>query len=87
MLLAGDGIRATEVAARTGKSVLTVRRWRRRYAVAGVNGLLKDATRPPRRKPLTAEQIKRVVDLTLHQKPTWTFEFLPSAPHPSVGAG
>ena len=30
-----------------GKSVLTVRRWRRRYAAQGVDGLLKDATRPP----------------------------------------
>ena len=77
VLLAGDGTRAKEVAARTGKSVLTVRRWRRRYAVAGVNGLLKDATRPPRRKPLSAEQIKRVVDLTLHQKP-------PKATHWSI---
>lgn len=41
VLLAGEGVRAKEVAARTGKSLLTVRRWRRRYAVAGVNGLLK----------------------------------------------
>jgi hypothetical protein len=29
-----------------GKSVLTVRRCRRRYAAKGVDGLLKDATRP-----------------------------------------
>jgi hypothetical protein len=30
---------------------------------------LKDATRPPGRKPLTAETIKRVVHMTLHEKP------------------
>ena len=30
-----------------GKSVRTVRRWRRRYAAQGVDGLLNDATRPP----------------------------------------
>jgi transposase len=47
-----------KVATRVGKSVLTVRRWRRRYAVKGVDGLLKDATRPPGRKPLTARRIK-----------------------------
>lgn len=46
-LLAGDGVGAVAVARQVGKSV---RRWRRRYASAGV--LLKDATRPPGRKPL-----------------------------------
>src|SRR5580692_4828032 len=69
VLLAGEGIGAVEVAARVGKSVLTVRRWRRRYAAKGVDGLLKDATRPPGRKPLTARKIKQVVNLTLHEKP------------------
>jgi transposase len=69
VLLAGEGLRATEVAARVGTSTLTVRRWRRRYAQAGVEGLLKDATRPPGRKPLTAAVVQRVVDMTLHEKP------------------
>ena len=68
-LLAGEGIGAVEVARRVGKSVLTVRRWRRRYAAKGVDGLLKDATRPPGRKPLTAKKIKQVVNLTLNEKP------------------
>jgi hypothetical protein len=58
VLSAGEGIGAVEVATRVGKSVLTVRRWRRRYAAKGVDGLLKDATRPPGRKPLTARRIK-----------------------------
>jgi hypothetical protein len=31
--------------------------WRRRYAAKGVDGLLKDATRPPGRKRLTARKI------------------------------
>ncbi len=35
----------------------------------GVGGLLKDATRPPRRKPLAAEKIKQVVHMTLHETP------------------
>ena len=69
VLFAGEGIGAVEVATRAGKSVLTVRRWRRRYATKGVNGLLKDATRPPRRKPLTAKEIEQVVNLTLNDKP------------------
>ena len=69
VLLAANGLPAIGIAAAVGKSLLTVRRWRRRYVAKGVDGLLKDATRPPRRKPLTAEKIKQVVDMTLHQKP------------------
>ena len=34
-----------------------------------VDGLLKDATRPSRVKPLTPEKIKQVVDMTPHAKP------------------
>jgi transposase len=49
--------------------VLTVRRWRRRYRDKGVEGLLKDASRPPGRKPLSAEAVKKVVDMTLNSKP------------------
>ncbi|HEY2229965.1 MAG TPA: IS630 family transposase [Xanthobacteraceae bacterium] len=69
VLLAGAGLTATAIAVAAGKSVLTVRRWRRRYMAKGVDGLLKDASRPPRRKPLTAETIKQVVHMTLHEKP------------------
>ena len=46
VLLAGEGKRALEVADEVGVSVLTVRRWRRRYPDKGVDGLLRDATPP-----------------------------------------
>jgi transposase len=69
VLLASDGLRAGAIAAAVGKSLLTVRRWRRRYVVKGVEGLLKDATRPSRVKPLASEMIKRVLHMTLHEKP------------------
>jgi transposase len=69
VLLAGEGIGAVEVATRVGKSVLTVQRWRRRYATKGADGLLKDATRPPGRRPPTARKIKQVVNPTLNEKP------------------
>lgn len=77
VLLAAEGLPAFAIAAATGKSRLTVRRWRRRFMAKGVEGLLKDASRPPRRKPLTAEQIAEVVRMTLHTKP-------PNATHWSV---
>ena len=69
VLLANDGLTAEAIAAAVGKSLLTVRRWRRRHMAEGIEGLLKDATRPSRIKPLSPETIKRVVDMTLHQKP------------------
>ena len=50
VLLASDGMTAEAIAAAVGKSLLTVRRWRRRFVAAGVDGLLKDATRPSRRQ-------------------------------------
>lgn len=77
VLLAADGLAAGAIAAETDKSQLTVRRWRRRFLAKGVEGLLKDASRPPRRKPLTAEKIAEVVRMTLHTKP-------PNATHWSV---
>lgn len=70
VLLAGDGLTAEAIAAAVGKSLLTVRRWRRRYQAKGVDGLLKDATRPSRVKPLTAEKIKQVVHMTLNERPS-----------------
>ena len=69
VLLASDGLTAEAIAATVGKSLLTVRRWRRRYTAKGVDGLLKDATRPSRVKPLSPEKIKHVVHMTLHEKP------------------
>jgi len=73
----GRGMGAVEVGREVGVSILTVRRWRRRYRDGGVEGLLKDASRPPRKKPLSAAAINKVVDMTLHAKP-------PAATHWSV---
>jgi len=77
VLLAGDGLTAEAIASAVGKSLLTVRRWRQRYLAKGVAGLLKDATRPSRVKPLSPEKIRQVVHMTLHEKP-------PNATHWSV---
>jgi transposase len=69
VLRAGDGRRRRGSAAAVGKSLLTVRRGRRRYVVKGVEGLLKDTTRPSRVKPLASEKINQVAQMTLHEKP------------------
>ncbi len=46
VLLASDGLTAEAIAAAVGKSLLTVRRWRRRYVAKGVDGLL-EGRHPP----------------------------------------
>ena len=73
MLLASDGLTAEGIGAAVGKSLLTVRR----FVERGVDGLLKDATRPSRVKPLAAEKIAQVVHMTVQEKP-------PNATHWSV---
>src|SRR5437588_2615169 len=57
----------------------TVALWRKRFGTAGVEGLLRDATRPGRRKKLTAARIAAIVEATLKTKP-------PDATHWSVRA-
>jgi transposase len=63
----GDGVAA--IVRTTGKTKRTAYRWRDRYLACGIEGLRRDATRPGRMKPLGATVIKRVVDMTLHEKP------------------
>lgn len=69
VLLASAGLGTREVGRQVGKSKEAVRRWRERFEALGVEGLLRDATRPSRKPPLSPETIKRVVDKTLHERP------------------
>ena len=48
VLLSGDGAGTIEIMRRTGKSKTCVWRWQERFAEAGVDGLLRDKTRPSR---------------------------------------
>ena len=64
---ARDGVMS--IARAVGKSKVTVSRWQERYLTTGIAGLRRDATRPGRKPPLSAETINQVVDRTLHEKP------------------
>jgi transposase len=65
VLLSADGIGTNEIMRRTGKSKTCVWRWQERFAEEGVDGLLRDKTRPSRIPPLGPEVAERVVALTL----------------------
>jgi transposase len=47
----------------------TVLLWRRRYAEAGLPGLLKDAPRPGRKKRIASKKVEAIVNATLHARP------------------
>ena len=63
------GTTPAQVARTLGISRMRIRLWLQRYLAMGVRGLLRDATRPGRHKPLTPERIAVLVEMTLHTKP------------------
>jgi transposase len=76
VLLSADGLGTIEIMRRTGKSKTCVWRWQERFAEQGVDGLLRDKTRPSRIAPLEQSVIDHVLNLTAgdppHQATHWT---------------
>src|SRR5215210_6688435 len=64
VLLSADRRDVAAVAREAGISRPGVWRWQRRYAEAGVDGLLRDKTRRPGKAPLGDELVRRIVALT-----------------------
>ena len=69
VLLTADGYGTTEIIRQAGVAKTAVWRWQERFMQAGVDGLLRDKTRPPRIPPLGAEVVGCVVQLTLSDPP------------------
>src|SRR5450631_3024388 len=69
ILATSDGCGTLEIMRRSGLSKPVVWRWQERFMREGVDGLLRDKTRPPGKAPLDAEIVKRIVDLTLADPP------------------
>jgi transposase len=69
VLLTGDGVGTNEIMRRTGTSKTCVWRWQERFMQEGIEGLLRDKTRPSRIRPLAATVIERVVARTLEDPP------------------
>jgi transposase len=72
ILATADGFGTAEIMRRTGKSKPCVWRWQARFMAEGVDGLLRDKTRPSRIPPLGPEVAERVVALTLTEPPAET---------------
>ena len=69
ILATADGCGTMEVMRRSGLSKPAVWRWQERFMHEGVDGLLRDKTRPPGKPRLPDEAVRRVLDLTLSEPP------------------
>ena len=58
-----------EVARRSDVSRPAVWRWQQRFAEAGVEGLLRDKTRPPGKAPLSPSIVAKVLSITCSEPP------------------
>ena len=52
VLLSADGLGTLSIMRRVGCAKATVWRWQERFMVEGVDGLLRDKSRPPGKAPL-----------------------------------
>ena len=77
VLATADGHGTNAIMRQIGKSKPCVWRWQERYVEEGVDGLLRDKTRPPGKKPLSAAVKRKVLSKTGGEKP-------PNATHWSV---
>ena len=68
VLLSGEGLGTSAIMAETGKSKTCVWRWQERFMQEGVDGLLRDRSRPPGKAPVPPGRVAEVVRLT-HQPP------------------
>src|ERR1700736_4949597 len=69
LLLTADGLGPNGIMRGTGRAKSVVWRWQERFMREGVDGLLRDKTRPPGKAALAADLVKRIVDLTLAEPP------------------
>ncbi|MET3763072.1 UTP:GlnB (protein PII) uridylyltransferase [Sphingomonas sp. UYEF23] len=65
VLLTNDGLGTVAIMAATGKSKTCVWRWQERFMAEGVEGLLRDKSRPPGIAPFGSTLVDKVVRLTL----------------------
>lgn len=69
ILLSASGVPTTAIMEQLQTTCPTISRWRQRYAEQGIEGLRKDATRPGRKPRISAEQVREVIERTLHSTP------------------
>ncbi|MFC1910001.1 IS630 family transposase [Chloroflexota bacterium] len=70
VLLSADGISTGEMMQQLGTTTPTISRWRDRYESEGIFGLLKDRSRPGRKRRIMDAKVREVVERTFQDKPS-----------------
>jgi len=90
VLLTAEGVGSAEIMRQAGVAKTAVWRWQERFMHEGVDGLLRDKTRPSRIPPLPPEKVEQVVALTLADPPGetthWTAPAMAKATGVSVSS-
>jgi transposase len=83
VLLSADGLGTSAIMAAAAKSKTCVWRWQERFMREGVDGLLRDGSRPPGKAPVARERVAGIVHLTLepppHEATQWTLRAMAKA--------
>ena len=83
VLLSGAGLGTSAIMAETGKSKTCVWRWQERFMHEGVDGLLRDKSRPPGKAPIAPDRVAWIVRLTQqpppHEATHWTLRAMAAA--------
>jgi transposase len=83
ILATADGYGTAEIMRRSGKAKPVVWTWQARFMAEGVDGLLRDKTRPPGKPPLPSAIVQKVIALVTKLPPGaathWTGRMLAQA--------
>ena len=82
VLLSSDRLPVLEIAKRVGVSRPMVWRWQQRYAEQGLDGLVRDKTRPPGIPPVPQAKVHAVIERTLREQPGAVTHWTGRAPWP-----
>src|ERR1700759_4706118 len=85
VLLTSEGCGTAEIMREAGVAKTAVWRWQERFMQEGVDGLLRDKTRPSRIPPLAPEIAERVVAVTMEPAPGETTHWTAPAMAKAVG--
>lgn len=69
VLLSADSVPTGVIMQQLGTTTPTITRWRDRYEETGMAGLLKDRSRPGRKRRIEETKVREVVERTIGEKP------------------
>lgn len=74
--MSAANVGTSEIMSKSGKSKTSVWRWQERFMLEGIDGLLRDTTRPSRIKLLVPEAAVRGIALTPSPPPGETIHWI-----------